>query len=179
VDLLGVEPRFPLSVLEPSTWSSRLASDRRITGADRSLRQRLHHLLFTEAGNRYCLSRFDSDRSLLSGSRHYPFTPCCWMPRPHARPAVSGYESSLGSESLPFCVETSHFDLDQNVICDVVCCYTAMPVRCRWSTQVTRPMSGLCPSGPRLLPRERHRPRPLVSPDSHNVGLPATSYGRA
>lgn len=146
MDLLGVEPRFPLSVLEPSTWTSRLTSDRRITGADRFLCQRLHHLLFAEARNRN--------------------RPCCWMLRPHARPTVSGYENRLGSKSLPLCVETSHVDLNQGVIRDVTCCYTAMPVRCRWSTQVTRPISGQCPSGPRSLRQERHRPRPLIPPDS-------------
>lgn len=44
------------------------------------------------------------------------------MLRPHARPTVSGYENQIGkSELFPFCVETSHFNLDQGVIRDVTC----------------------------------------------------------
>jgi len=98
------------------------------------------------------------------------------MLRPHARPTVSGYESESGcSELLPLGIETSHFDLDQSVICDVTCSYNSMPDRCRWITQVTLPMHRLCPSGPSVVVATVHGTP--ISQHIEAVGLPVKIVG--
>lgn len=122
---------------------------------------------------------------------------CCWMLRPHARPTASGYEVQSGkSELFPFCVKTSHFDLDQGVISDVTCGYNRIQVRCRSFTQVSVRFDSRNPSGPcvgrsvnptyRTIVRSRtapHCPNPSVrvcaGPDLARVGPVLECVGSA